>query len=289
MRINVRWRQLGWRHPLWDLVRFYRGLGAKQREAWLRGLQRDASMVTGDGKRFRLPAEDVAMLLEYLPACETDTAQAFREFRTEAEGLAFCEKLGITVAVTKTKMEEHHQSSKCLVAAVTAIAKEICAKKNLTLNPNPQTRCVWFAERGLHVTARNLDGAIPGLTNPAVVWEIKEYWGKTKGGSKMSDALYECNLVGRELREFEERSELRIAHVVFLDGKEQWLVRRSDVLRFIDLHHQGLIDYLIVGREVEDDWPRILHAVTSRSYGTGEDSSMRAAEQSTQRWQPPSQ
>ncbi len=265
MHVDDRWRQLGWRHALWDLVRFYRGLGATQRALWLAGLQRDGSMEAGKGKRFQVPAEDVALLSKYLPACHEDTEQAFRAFRTEAEGLAFCKKLGVTVTVTKTKMKEHHQSSKCLVAAVTTIAKDICDMRNLTLAPNPQTRCVWFVRQGLHVTARNLDGAIPSLTNPVMVWEIKEYWGKKNGGSKMSDALYECNLVGRELREFEERAGLRIMHVVFIDGKEQWTARRSDVVRFIDLHHQGVIDCLIVGREVEDEWARMLQDAVSSS------------------------
>ena len=53
----------------------------------------------------------------------------------------------------------------------------------------------------LRTLARRVDGACPGVVNPIAIWEIKEYWGKTKGGSKMSDAVYECHLVGRELRE----------------------------------------------------------------------------------------
>jgi hypothetical protein len=113
----------------------------------------------------------------------------------------------------------------------------------------------------LHVTARNLDGAIPSLANPGIVWEIKEYWGKTKGGSKMSDAVYECNLVGRELREFEERTKARITHIVFVDGKEQWSHRQSDLKRFIDLFHQGIIDYLFVGRDVETEWEETLDSL----------------------------
>jgi hypothetical protein len=106
----------------------------------------------------------------------------------------------------------------------------------------------------LHVTARNLDGAIPSLANPTIIWEIKEYWGKTSGGSKMSDAVYECHLVGRKLRDFEESAGISVAHIVFIDGKEQWSSRQSDLKRFVDLFHQGLIDYLFVGKDVEADW-----------------------------------
>ena len=41
---------------------------------------------------------------------------------------------------------------------------------------------------------------------------------------------------------------------VFVDGKVQWGHRQSDLRRFIDLFHQGIIDHLIIGKEVETDW-----------------------------------
>ena len=103
------------------------------------------------------------------------------------------------------------------------------------------------------------------MTNPRVVWEIKEYWGKTSGGSKMSDAVYECNLVGRELREYEERSGVQVEHVVFVDGREQWHARKSDLARFVDLLNQGLIDTLIIGKDVETDWERSLDGALDRT------------------------
>jgi len=77
----------------------------------------------------------------------------------------------------------------------------------------------------------------------------------------MSDAVYECNLVGRELREFEDRTGFRVVHLVFVDGKSQWTARQSDFKRFIDLLNQGLIDHLIVGKEVEADWPTLLSSI----------------------------
>ena len=72
-------------------------------------------------------------------------------------------------------------------------------------------------------------------------------------------------LVGLELRMFESTSGISIDHIVFVDGKEQWGYRKSDLLRFIDLHQQGLIDHLIVGREVEDDWPDLIWRVVDAS------------------------
>ncbi|HEV2445434.1 MAG TPA: hypothetical protein VGS58_05910, partial [Candidatus Sulfopaludibacter sp.] len=43
-----------------------------------------------------------------------------------------------------------------------------------------------------------------------------------------------------------------------LDGKAQWTARKSDLLRFYDLYCQGLIDIIIVGREVETEWQQFV-------------------------------
>jgi hypothetical protein len=153
---------------------------------------------------------------------------------------------------------------------VSGIAHRVCQSRGVGFVAKPSTRCVWCVENGLHVTARNLDGAVPSLANPWLIWEIKEYWGKTGGGSKMSDAVYECNLVGRELRDFEEVTALdrRLVHIVFADGREQWQARVTDLRRLIDLFHQGLIDHLFIGREVESAWEETLDALLSaRSAG----------------------
>jgi len=202
--------------------------------------------------------DHIAQLVEYLGATSAELSSAFEQFRSEESANAFCQRLGVKVEKTRTKSKKHHQSSKAMIAAVTRIAEKACFDRGVPLDPDPQRRCIWCSTNGLHVSARNLDGAVPGLLNPRIVWEIKEYWGKTSGGSKMSDAVYECHLVGRELREFENRSGAKVEHIVFIDGKEQWESRKSDVVRFLDLFNQGFIDYLIVGREVETDWNRLL-------------------------------
>lgn len=260
MRRTGIWSELSWRHPVWELVRYYRALkGEKSKKAFLNELVKEKSLSL-DEKTLPLPNEIVDLLFQYL-AIESDL-YSFTEnaLRLEEEALDYCKKNKYVAGVTRTKSADHHQSSKAMIACVTGLSKKVCKEKGLELDADPQNRCVWLDEQELHVTSRNLDGAIPSLANPSVIWEIKEYWGKTKGGSKMSDAVYECQLVGRELREYEERSKSKITHVVFLDGKEQWSHRKSDLRRFIDLTYQGLIDYLIVGKEVETDWENILQA-----------------------------
>jgi hypothetical protein len=261
MKVRRKWRKLGWRHPLWDYVRFY-SVVQKQKKgpglAWIAKLKDDHVLEIDPTSHIVLPPEHVKWFFAYLEDRQTDFEHAKGVLRTEEEAVAFCGTLGVTVSKVRTKSEEHHQSSSALVAAVSSIASRECVRRGVTVRLQPDRRCVWLVRNNLHVTSRNLDGAIPSLAAPSLVWEIKEYWGKTKGGSKMSDAVYECNLVGRELREFEEQTGAKVTHVVFLDGKMQWSHRGSDLRRFIDLFHQGIIDHLIVGREVESEWQGLL-------------------------------
>lgn len=252
------WRSLGWNHTVWSLLRYYLAFrkGLKQEE-WLRSLK------NGDFADFPVAKPDVDLLVEYIADRDAMFTAYAAQLRTEAEALKYCTTLGVPVGVTQTQNQEHHQSRKALIAAVSYIAERVCTDLGLTGDFNPQRRNTWFNEHGLHVSARNLDGAIPGLVNPSVVWEIKEYWGTTGGGSKMSDAVYECNLVGLELRQFEVQAHIEVEHVVFLDGREQWDTRKSDLARFIDLHNQGLIDHLFVGRQVETEWEPTLRTILS--------------------------
>jgi hypothetical protein len=260
MKIVKKWRQLGWRHPLWDYIRFYsvvRGQKKVLKDNWLENMKASKLEII-PGQNIPIDPGHARLFFEYLDARDSDSTKANGLLRTEEEALAFCTKMQVEAAKNVTQLSGYYQSSKSLIAGVAAVVALVCEEKNISFIPSPQRRCAWLIDNHLHVTARNLDGAIPNLVNPTVVWEIKEYWGKTKGGSKMSDAVYECNLVGRELREFEERSGAVIAHIVFVDGKEQWSHRQSDLKRFIDLFHQGIIDNLFVGRDVETDWRRVL-------------------------------
>ncbi len=261
MNIEEKWRALGWRHPLWDYVRFYSVVQTqkkKLRETWKEKLRKNVMEIDKDHD---LPVEpkDAELFFEYLDEREADLRKATDLLRTEEEALAYCERLGVEVTNTSTRSQDHHQSSKTLVAAVSYVAGEHRRSRGLGVDVAPTRRCVWLEGNQLHVTARNLDGAIPSLESPEAIWEIKEYWGKTKGGSKMSDAVYECALVGRELREFEDRTGApHVLHVVFVDGKEQWSYRQSDLRRFVDLFHQGIVDHLFVGRDVETEWKKLL-------------------------------
>jgi len=260
-----RYATLTWNHDFWSLLRYFRSLrliGGKSVTAWFDALKSEACLPERT-KKFPIDAHLIELLVDYVHESSALLKLALKTLRAEEEALAFCKKMKFPVKSTTTRNQSHHQSSKALIAAVSGIARKACAKSGIQVDLDPQRRAIWFSERGLHVSARNLDGAIPSLENPAAVWEIKEYWGKTSGGSKMSDAVYECQLVGLEMRIFESRSSISIDHIVFVDGKEQWNCRKSDLLRFIDLHQQGIIDHLIIGREVESEWPNLLKRIAS--------------------------
>jgi|GEM_PF-907316 len=254
--------KLSWEHEFWSLLRYYRSLRirGKNRQIWLAELKNNSSL-PDQPSQFPIKPAMITLLEEYITESTALLDLALTRLRSEKEALGFCKKKKFRVGSTKTSNQSHHQSSKALIATVSGIAKQVCQKAKVEVELDPQRRAVWNLKNGLHVSARNLDGAIPSLQSPKAIWEIKEYWGKTKGGSKMSDAVYECHLVGLELRLFEAKSNLHIEHIVFVDGKEQWDCRKSDLLRFIDLYQQGLVDHLIIGKEVEDEWPQLCEKI----------------------------
>jgi hypothetical protein len=264
MKVNTKWRKLGWRHPVWEMLRFYsvvRAQGKNIAAEWREKFADSAILEVDKTNSFPVDRAHVRLFCRYLDQQAADLQTANATLRDEASAIAFADSVKAKVRIIATQSADHHQSSAATVASVSFIAEKVCKAKGLTCDTAPQRRCVWLAGNQLHVTARNLDGAAPALLFPKVIWEIKEYWGKTKGGSKMSDAVYECHLVGRELREFEERTKVSVSHVVFVDGREQWKHRQSDLRRFIDLFHQGIIDHLLIGTEVESDWQPLLESL----------------------------
>ncbi len=254
-----KWRSLKWDNPFWELIRFYCSLRGNEQKEFLQEL-RDKKKKNEEKwwSLLGLTDEIANQVVDYIDERNKLLLVALKSLRTEEEAIQFCESKSIDWKKTTTKSKDHHQSSKTLIATVTSIANQVCKKFQETIEPNPQKRCIWYIDKHLHITARNLDGAIPALRDPYIVWEIKEYWGKTGGGSKMSDAVYECHLVGREIRDYEKRSGHKISHIVFIDGKDQWNARKSDLARFIDLHNQGLIDHLFIGKTIEKEWAKVL-------------------------------
>lgn len=111
-------------------------------------------------------------------------------------------------------------------------------------------------------SSRRFDGAYPSLLNPRIVWEIKEYYYATTFGSRVADGVYETQLDGFEFKDIAQRSGKPIAHVFFLDAyKTWWEDGKSYLCRIVDILNSGLVDEVIVGREVLDRWPELLKSI----------------------------
>lgn len=111
-------------------------------------------------------------------------------------------------------------------------------------------------------SSRRFDGAYPSKINPRIVWEIKEYYYATTFGSRVADGVYETQLDGYEFKDISQRSGKPITHVFFLDAyKTWWIDGKSYLCRIIDILNSGLVDEVIVGKEVFTRWPELLESI----------------------------
>jgi hypothetical protein len=113
----------------------------------------------------------------------------------------------------------------------------------------------------LRTLARRVDGAIPTITNPIAIWEIKEYYYTTTFGSRVADGVYETLLDGMELEELRINESHNVEHILFIDAKFTWWdCGRSYLCRMIDMINMGYVDQVIFGKEVFDELPKIAKA-----------------------------
>lgn len=109
-------------------------------------------------------------------------------------------------------------------------------------------------------SSRRFDGAYPGIQNPSIVWEIKEYYYATTFGSRVADGVYETQLDGYEFKDIYDRTGYKVYHVLFLDAYRTWWTQgKSYLCRIIDALNSGSVDEVIVGQEVFERWPELLH------------------------------
>lgn len=112
------------------------------------------------------------------------------------------------------------------------------------------------------VSSRRFDGAFPGTSSPSIVWEIKEYYYTTTFGSRIADGVYETLLDGFEFKSIYERTGKKVFHILFIDAYSTWWDKgKSYLCRIIDALNSGLVDEVIVGREVLTRWPELLRTL----------------------------
>ena len=71
-------------------------------------------------------------------------------------------------------------------------------------------------------------------------------------------------LDGYEFQELYNRTGKKIYHVLFVDAYRTWWVQgKSYLCRLVDAMNAGLVDEVIVGKEVFVRWPTLLKSVMS--------------------------
>jgi len=111
----------------------------------------------------------------------------------------------------------------------------------------------------VHTFSRRMDGVYPHVENPVAIWEVKENY-TTSGhfGSRISDAIYLERLDGYEIEAAYEASGWRVLSYVLIDGKIQWSKGKSFICRLVDLLNMGVLDEVLIGKEVLTEWPKIV-------------------------------
>ena len=111
----------------------------------------------------------------------------------------------------------------------------------------------------IRTLARRVDGCYPGIIDPKVIWEIKEYYYTTTFGSRVADGVYESLLDGMELEELEENEKIKVEHYLIVDSKFTWWeCGRSYLCRLIDMLNMGYVDVILFGKEVVEELPKLI-------------------------------
>lgn len=116
--------------------------------------------------------------------------------------------------------------------------------------------------RIIGASSRRFDGAYPSIESPKLVWEIKEYYYATTFGSRVADGVYETQLDGFEFKDLYERTGKKVYHVLFIDAYRTWWIQgKSYLCRLVDAMNTGVVDEVIVGKEVLERWPELLRSI----------------------------
>lgn len=143
--------------------------------------------------------------------------------------------------------------------------REITHSRNeLGFDDDPRSLTYFFDEQNriIGASSRRFDGAYPSTDSPLLVWEIKEYYYNTTFGSRIADGVYETQLDGYEFKEMYDRTGAKVYHVLFVDAYRTWWVQgKSYLCRLVDAINSGVVDEVIVGREVLTRWPELLREI----------------------------
>lgn len=263
----------------WSLVKFAsQELQYSDRKSGLvRGYSEDEIIELLDSKGYTVEYELVRSVSRYsqlradlLNTCARVNLMDLNEARLEYEALQKVHEFGhylCKIPMNKQKGEKRH------VAYLTAIINILTEKTLRNAGLFTGQKCfVDDPEKYLYITdangyiigaaSRRMDGAYPDIVNPRIVWEIKEYYGTTSFGSRVADGVYETQLDGYELATLSHRSARPIFHALIIDDYFTWWIKgKSYLCRLVDILNEGLVDEVLIGREVLTRWPEVIQSV----------------------------
>jgi len=176
--------------------------------------------------------------------------------RKEFERLRRRLKPSCALPLNKQKGEKRHHAY--LMGMVNMLTEEALGGVAFDDNPRGLT-VITSAGKPLRTLSRWMDGAYPSINNPKAIWEVKEYYGTTTFGSRVADGVYETMLDGEELGELRVSERIHVLHYLVIDDYFTWWdCGRSYLCRIVDMLHMGLVDEVLVGREVLTRWPVIV-------------------------------
>jgi hypothetical protein len=181
-----------------------------------------------------------------------DREEAKREFeRVRTSVMHTC-----YLPMNKQKREKRHYMY--MTGIVNMLTEETLG--GVYFDDNPKGLIVITREgKPFRTLSRWMDGAYPSLVDPIAVWETKEYYGTTTFGSRVADGVYETMLDGHELLELEAVKGKKIRHYLIIDDKYTWWTKgRSYLCRIVDILNMGLVDEVLVGKEVLTRWKNIV-------------------------------
>jgi hypothetical protein len=181
-----------------------------------------------------------------------DRAEAKKEFDTIQKG----QNHSCHLPMNKQKgAKKHHMFMSCIVNLLTEEVLD-----GVKFDDNPKGLVVVTKDgKPFRTLSRWMDGAYPSLVNPSAVWETKEYYGTTTFGSRVADGVYETMLDGHELLELSEAAGRKIKHYLIVDDRFTWWTKgKSYLCRIVDILNMGLVDEVLVGKEVLTRWKEIV-------------------------------
>lgn len=179
----------------------------------------------------------------------TEAAKLFKQLRQE---------LNSTLRITMNKQKGKKKKPAYLTGMVNMLIE--ANRGTCTCDYDPRVLTAFTKEaRPVRTLSRRVDGAFPSAINPVAIWEIKEYYHTTTFGSRVADGVYETQLDGMELEEMRLAEGVAVKHYLFLDAHYTWWqCGRSYLCRIYDMVNMGLVDEVIVGREVAVRLPQLV-------------------------------